>query len=100
MIRRPPRSTLFPYTTLFRDLLDETAHWLVLGVVLAALVAVLLPASGIERYLRGGFLTMLAMLVVGIPIYTCSSGSTPLAAPLVLKGLSPGRALWVLLFGP
>src|SRR3712207_6924777 len=25
MIRRPPRSTLFPYTTLFRSLLTETA---------------------------------------------------------------------------
>src|SRR2546430_13519070 len=24
MIRRPPRSTLFPYTTLFRSLLEET----------------------------------------------------------------------------
>src|SRR3712207_7806000 len=30
MIRRPPRSTLFPYTTLFRsipDPLDGTLHW-------------------------------------------------------------------------
>ena len=44
----------------FRDLLDETAHWLVLGIVLAALVAVLLPPSLIERYFGGGFLTMLA----------------------------------------
>src|SRR2546425_7623422 len=26
MIRRPPRSTLFPYTTLFRSLLDEEAE--------------------------------------------------------------------------
>src|SRR3712207_8053736 len=26
MIRRPPRSTLFPYTTLFRST-DENAHW-------------------------------------------------------------------------
>src|SRR2546426_7908552 len=25
MIRRPPRSTLFPYTTLFRSLADEVA---------------------------------------------------------------------------
>src|SRR5260370_32214820 len=25
MIRRPPRSTLFPYTTLFRSLIGETA---------------------------------------------------------------------------
>src|SRR2546425_12456194 len=26
MIRRPPRSTLFPYTTLFRSLYDGTYH--------------------------------------------------------------------------
>src|SRR5258705_10278709 len=26
MIRRPPRSTLFPYTTLFRSLLDSASH--------------------------------------------------------------------------
>src|SRR2546422_2804805 len=26
MIRRPPRSTLFPYTTLFRSILDGTRH--------------------------------------------------------------------------
>lgn len=84
----------------FRDLLDETAHWLVLGVIFAALVAVLLPASVIERYFGGGFLTMLAMLVIGIPIYTCASASTPIAAALVLKGLSPGAALVFLLSGP
>src|SRR2546428_1375543 len=28
MIRRPPRSTLFPYTTLFRSRLPEPAHQL------------------------------------------------------------------------
>src|SRR2546427_10649819 len=28
MIRRPPRSTLFPYTTLFRSLLDLPHVWL------------------------------------------------------------------------
>src|SRR5438067_13020115 len=27
MIRRPPTSTLFPYTTLFRSILDMFAHW-------------------------------------------------------------------------
>jgi HflK protein len=85
----------------FRELLDETAHWLVLGVILAALVAVLLPASLVERYFgNGGFLTMLAMLVIGIPIYTCASASTPIAAALILKGLSPGAALVFLLSGP
>jgi len=84
----------------FGDLLDDTAHWLVLGVILAALVAVLLPASVIERYFGGGLVTMLAMLAIGIPIYTCASASTPVAAALVLKGLSPGAALVFLLSGP
>src|SRR5436853_1530579 len=27
MIRRPPRSTLFPYTTLFRSDLSKSVHW-------------------------------------------------------------------------
>src|SRR2546422_6947805 len=30
MIRRPPRSTLFPYTTLFRSLLRRQGHILIL----------------------------------------------------------------------
>src|SRR3712207_7277595 len=27
MIRRPPRSTLFPYTTLFRSLVPDDTNW-------------------------------------------------------------------------
>jgi HflK protein len=85
----------------FRELLGETAHWLALGIALSALVAVLLPASMIERYLSGdGLATMLLMFALGIPIYTCASASTPLAAALVLKGISPGAALVFLLAGP
>src|SRR5262245_6931991 len=85
----------------FRELLGETAHWLVLGIALSALVAMLLPASLIEHYLSGDSLTtMLLMFALGIPIYTCASASTPIAAALVLKGISPGAALVFLLSGP
>src|SRR5207237_2793168 len=28
MVRRPPRSTLFPYTTLFRSVFYPTARWI------------------------------------------------------------------------
>src|SRR2546425_12910843 len=51
MIRRPPRSTLFPYTTLFRSV-DEVAHLVrsqvaaVLGNVLVVLPMVLLLSLG------------------------------------------------------
>src|SRR5436190_4666845 len=34
MIRRPPRSTLFPYTTLFRSQLDDHAHARLVRLVL------------------------------------------------------------------
>src|SRR5260370_32091903 len=39
MIRRPPRSTLFPYTTLFRSLLDEAANRAAAGAIDDALAA-------------------------------------------------------------
>src|SRR3712207_7840258 len=35
MIRRPPRSTLFPYTTLFRSVLDDRLHDLLVVAELA-----------------------------------------------------------------
>src|SRR5258708_22985635 len=39
MIRRPPRSTLFPYTTLFRSMAVVVAHFDCLGQAAAAVVA-------------------------------------------------------------
>jgi len=43
---------------------------------------------------------MLIMLLVGIPMYICATSSTPVAAALILKGVSPGAALVFLLVGP
>src|SRR2546430_10715308 len=51
MIRRPPRSTLFPYTTLFRSLLIEHRHAQLAG--LGELRARLAPGddeAGLLRY--------------------------------------------------
>src|SRR4051812_49662021 len=39
MIRRPPRSTLFPYTTLFRSLRDATGGWTAAVFLDAGLIA-------------------------------------------------------------
>ena len=43
---------------------------------------------------------MLLMLLIGLPLYVCATSSTPIAAALALKGLSPGAALVFLLSGP
>jgi HflK protein len=84
----------------FRDLFDEVAWWLALGLVLSAVVEVALPADVFQSVWGGGVASMLLMLVLSIPLYTCASSSTPIAAALALKGLSPGAALVFLLAGP
>src|SRR5258708_10652523 len=48
MIRRPPRSTLFPYTTLFRSMRKPEKLTIVLGLITAAMGAFyVVAASGI-----------------------------------------------------
>ena len=88
------------YDSAFHRLMDDTSYWLVLGIMLSGIVAAALPATFFEQNLGGGLASMLVMLLIGIPIYTCASASTPLAAALVLKGLNPGAALVFLLSGP
>lgn len=85
---------------MFWELFDELSYWLLLGLVLSGLISALVPQSLIENYLGGGLLPMLVMLAVSVPLYICASGSTPIAAALILKGMSPGAALVFLLAGP
>jgi uncharacterized membrane protein YraQ (UPF0718 family) len=84
----------------FVELFDDIAWWLVLGIVLSAVAEVAVPADLFAGIWGGDIVSMLLMLVLSIPLYTCASSSTPLAAALVLKGLSPGAALVFLLAGP
>jgi len=88
------------YHYAFRQLLDDTSYWVLLGIVLSAIVAASLPPTFFEQYLSNEFVSMLVMLAVSLPIYVCASEATPVAAALVLKGLSPGAALVFLLAGP
>jgi HflK protein len=86
----------------FTTLLDELAFWIVVGITLTGLLGALLPDDFFSRVLGwdSGILPMLAMIVVGAPLYLCASASTPVAAALIAKGLSPGAALVFLLVGP
>ena len=71
-----------------------------MGVLLAGVIAQLLPTSLIDGYLGNPLAAMLVMLVVGLPMYVCATASTPIAAALVLQGLNPGAALVFLMVGP
>lgn len=84
----------------FVRMFEDLAHWLVLGFVLAGLVSAIIPPGFLERHIGGGISSKLVMLAIGMPMYVCATSSTPIAAALIAKGLSPGAALVFLLAGP
>lgn len=84
----------------FVDMLDDLAPSLLLGLLLSGAIVAALPAGALETPLAHGPMGYLLMLVIGVPIYVCASASTPIAAALILKGLSPGAAFVFLLAGP
>ncbi|GAB4317602.1 MAG: SO_0444 family Cu/Zn efflux transporter [Candidatus Zixiibacteriota bacterium] len=81
-----------------RDFFPDIANWLLLGFVLSGIAAAFLPSE----FLLGLSPTsqLILAVVAGVPIYICASASTPIAAVLMMKGLSPGAALVFLLVGP
>jgi uncharacterized membrane protein YraQ (UPF0718 family) len=84
----------------FTDVWGDLAVWFLFGLLLSGIITVLIPESVFSRYMGGGFGSMLIMLGVGIPIYICATASTPIAATLILQGVSPGAALVFLMTGP
>lgn len=81
------------------DIWDDIAYWLLLGLVLAGLLATFVPGEALAEW-GSGLPAMILMLLVGIPMYICATASTPLAAGLLLVGISPGTVLVLLLAGP
>ena len=84
----------------FGGLIGDIGGWLLLGVVISTVISLLIPAHFFETHASGRFSSMFAMLLLGTPLYVCATASTPIAAALMLKGLSPGAALVFLLAGP
>jgi len=82
------------------ELLGGIARPMMVGLLLGGVIAYLVPVGVIEQYVGRGVLSYLVMMAVGIPLYVCASGSIPLAAALLAKGLSPGAALVFLIAGP
>lgn len=81
------------------DLLEDTAGWLLIGLLGAALITAYVPESFLLQW-GNGMIAMIFMVLIGIPMYICATASTPLAAGLMLAGVSPGAALVFMLTGP
>lgn len=71
------------------------------GLVVSAAVTSAVPDGFFSGYLAGReWLALLLMAVTGFPMYVCSTAAIPIAASLVMKGLSPGAAFVFLMVGP
>lgn len=84
----------------FVDMVSNVSKWLCIGLVLGALIAAFVPNDFFLALREYPVLCMLAVLVLAMPMYTCATGSIPLALALVAKGITPGAALVLLMAGP
>jgi len=82
------------------EMVDEIGFWLVIGLLVTGLITALVPEATIQTVVGTGPRALFTLLVLGIPLYMCASASTPIAAALLLKGVSPGAAIVFLLAGP
>lgn len=81
------------------DLVRDTTLWLLVGLFFAALVQTYVPADFLAKW-GDGILAMLVMVLVSVPMYICATASTPIAAGLLLAGVSPGAVLVFMMAGP
>lgn len=80
------------------DMVDATAPWILVGLGLSALIEPWLSTEALAGVAPALEVPLFAL--IGMPLYVCASGSTPLAAVLIAKGVSPGAAIALLLTGP
>jgi uncharacterized membrane protein YraQ (UPF0718 family) len=101
----PPKSLLgkaiaalhYGYGTLLKGI----APALFLGLLISALILVFVPDSFFDASILGSdWIAFPTMLLIGMPMYVCSTASIPVALALMAKGISPGAALIFLIVGP
>ena len=82
------------------EMVGNVGKWLLFGIFVGALITAFIPDDFFLVFKDYPILCMIAILIISMPMYTCSTGSIPLAMALVAKGLSPGAAFVLLMAGP
>lgn len=84
----------------FVEMMGDIGKWLIVGLVVAGLITVFVPDSLFAIFEGNTWASMLLVLCIAIPMYLCATGSIPIAVALMLKGLTPGAGLVLLMAGP
>jgi hypothetical protein len=78
----------------------DIGNVLLIGLAVSALISAVLPENFLGNLLGTGLKPMLIMMAVAIPMYVCASASVPVAAALIMQGITPGAAFVFLMAGP
>ncbi len=84
----------------FIEMMEDIGKWLVVGLIVAGLITALVPDEFFAIFKDNTSLSMLLVLAISVPMYICATGSIPIAVALMMKGLTPGAALVMLMAGP
>lgn len=84
----------------FVEMVEDIGKWLLVGLLIAGMITALVPDEWFALFKDNSFLSILLVLLITIPMYLCATGSIPIAVALMMKGLSPGAALVLLMAGP
>ena len=83
----------------FIDLPRDIGKALIIGILIAGVIGAAMKGKPLED-VGTGIPAILVMMLIGIPVYVCATASVPVAAALILTGVSPGAALAFLMTGP
>ncbi len=84
----------------FSELIEDTGKWILIGIIVGGMISAFVPQNFVIKYLGNRLYSYLLMLIIGIPMYVCATGSIPIASSLIMKGMSPGAGLVFLFTGP
>lgn len=82
------------------DMLDDISKQIVVGILLSAVISFFIPDDFFTKFVGNSLLEMLIMIIGGVPLYICATGSIPIAMALLGKGVSAGAVFVFLAVGP
>ncbi len=84
----------------FGKLLSDIALPLLVGLILGAFIAIAIPENLSILLLEYSWLSYIIVIAIAVPMYVCATASLPIAAGLILAGVTPGAAFVFLSAGP
>ncbi|MDF1880073.1 SO_0444 family Cu/Zn efflux transporter [Sulfurimonas sp. MAG313] len=84
----------------FGTLLSDISKPLLWGLLIGALITVAIPKNLSDILIEYSWLSYIIVIAIAIPMYVCATASLPIAAALMLSGVSAGAAFVFLSAGP